>query len=48
MDPGILIALIVLVLALIAAGLSWRTPASYLCIVIALIEMITLLPGGPW
>jgi hypothetical protein len=48
MDPGTLIALVVLVLALVAAGLSWRSPASYLCIVIAGIMLISLLPGGPW
>lgn len=48
MDTGTLIALIVLVLAVVAAGLSWRSAASYLCIVIAAIELIVLLPGGPF
>jgi len=48
MDPAVLIDLIVLILACIAAALSWRTVASYLCLVIAVIMLIALLPGGPW
>jgi hypothetical protein len=48
MDPTILIALVVLILAVIGAGLSWRSVTSYLCIVIAIIELIVLLPGGPF
>ena len=45
MDTGTLITLI---LAVMAAALSWRSVPCYLCIVIAVIELIALLPGGPW
>lgn len=48
MDPTTLINLIVLILATLAAGFSWRSVASYICIVIAIIELVVLLPGGPF
>lgn len=48
MDPQALVNLVVLVLAIVAAVLSWRSVASYVCLAIAVIEVIALLPGGPW
>lgn len=48
MDATVLIQLIVMVLAIVAGALSWRSVASYICFAIAAIELIALLPGGPW
>jgi len=48
MDPAVLVNLVVLILAVVAAALSWRSVPSYLCLVIAAIEVIALLPGGPF
>lgn len=45
MDTETLLALVILVLAIVGAALSWRSPVCYLCIVIALIELMVLLPG---
>lgn len=48
MDTNVLVDLVILVLSILGAALSWRTVTSYLCIAIALICLVALLPGGPW
>lgn len=43
-----IIDLIIFILAVIGAGLAWKTPSGWICLAIAAIELIALLPGGPW
>jgi hypothetical protein len=47
MDPTVLGLLVILVLACVGAALSWRSVASYICIAVAVIALLLLLPGGP-
>lgn len=48
MEPLALGQLIILVLALVAAGFSWRSVACWCCLGIAAIDLAMMLHIGPW